>query len=1077
MEKLSMLENQIQKIRQERLKVERRIKLREAHELQSNALRGRTLENELKIIQKEKAQAEKRNRKLMHEIMESINSFKDEVGYSSLKRSKVRLKDAKISFAEIIMSHFPQWAEALQDPISFEKQIYAKSLDILRQRHEKSKEDFKKKMDVHQDIVRTQLEYIEEMKKEHDISMERDRILQFMQMEKEEKSQKLAELQSVYQRRLDDIMKDQQLRKQTMIQNAHERLEKTMIEEPSPAEIYKMWNLIQRPGTQPAPIQQESRAMTPMMHIPYNLETTQQLFTRPQAPNVLQAPQVQTPEMSRSGTHERYEFADLMNRESPEVKKEGIEPMRRNFTFGETEMVKNNSPDRKQPQVIMVNPEEVSDEVEVYITPEVVKKPQERIPKPEPVQARPQIQSDISKQLSKPEIRMQNQVPIPVIQKEPPKVIALHKPKPVEVSAPVVSQPKAVIPALPKFSEDEEPEFNIVTIPRNPEPVNPSHARVPGRAVPVSVDFGNEQPIVISSRSQDKEFEIKTNPIKTEIPIVQIAAPSNVKILKPTEETLASMNRQVIDQPPVLKPAARVPVPLTEDEIEPPVIIQQDKSTKSQVKGPQIPVVDDSEFMIVQQNPSKQAINIVQDKSKPTGEPQVIMQQPIAIPKEKTKPKPQPPHLDLSSAKQGMVIEATTSPIDVPIIQTIKKPESVPVSNLASNIASSYSKKGKPEDIRMGGYSVPMYSTSIPEAPRIEEESLENTDFESLYLKGVIERANNTPQNRSRSGSIQVQNKLDSVSSQKSVDLSMSSSGPLRFNDLSARLSPTSSMSSSSRMLDAPTVIIESNVIANIDPYQRVNCLNDLINTAKQQFSSGRVKNLSIRDKIPSEKLDSIASKYLENGRLDIRSPEELVMFIAAFAKSQNSYFLPYDIARSKKAVTEDMMISKMYQTENREIYRILKDFFLYCIRSSILTEKVAIGIFIDTMVNYRTTKNQWNRATEAIQKFIGDSLQSGSSDTLNLSGLQSPDRPLTPNRVTGRADDRSFSSSRGPKPPLTPGRVGTAEERSVTPNRAGMGSQWKTDSKSSANMRSGNSGSMGEVSRIEDFEEIDYED
>jgi hypothetical protein len=1065
MEKLNMLENQIHKIRQERLKVERRIKLREAHELQSNALRGRTLENELKLIQKEKAQAEKRNRKLMHEIMESINSFKDEVGYSSLKRSKLRLKDAKISFAEIIMSHFPQWAEALQDPISFEKQIYAKSLDVLRQRHEKSKEDFKKKMDVHQDIVRTQLEYIEEMKKEHDVSMERDRILQFMQMEKEEKSQKLAELQSVYQRRLDDIMKDQQSRKQTMLQNASERLEKTMIEEPSPAHIYKMWNLIQRPGTQPAPIQQESRAMTPMMHIPYDLETTHQLSTRPQAPNVPQAPQVQTPQISRPGTNEKYEFADLMNRESPEGKREVIDPMRRNFTFGEAEMAKNNSPSRKQPQVIMVNPEEVSDNVEVYITPEVVKKPQERIPKP-----------DISKQVIKPEFVSQNQVPIPVIQKEPPKVIASQKPKSVEVSARVVSEPKAIIPALPKFSEDEEPDFNIVTVPRNPEPVNPSPTRVPGRAVPVSTDFGNEQPLVISSRSQDKEFEIKTNPMKTGVQVVSKSAPSNVKILKPTEETLASMNRQVIDPASVVKPANRVAVPLTEDDIEPPVIIQQDKSTRSQVKVPQIPIADDSEFVIVQQNPSKQPMNIVKDatvsKSKPTGEPQVIMQQPIAIPKEKAKAKPQPPHLDLSSAKQGMIIEATTSPIDVPVIQSIKKPENVPVSNLAQ----SYSKKGKPEDSRMGGYSVPMYQTQIPEAPRIEEESLENTDFESLYLKGVIERAITTPQSRSRSGSTQVQNRIDSVSSQKSVDVSMSSSGPLRFNDLSARLSPTSSMSSSSRMLDAPTVIIESNVIANIDPYQRVNCLNDLISTAKQQFTSGGVKNLNIKDKIPSEKLDSIASKYLENGRLDIRSPEDLIMFIAAAAKNQNSYFLPYDIARSKKPVTEEMMISKMYQTENREIYRILKDFFLYCIRSNILTDKVATGIFIDTMVNYRTTKNQWNRATEAIQKFISDSLQSGSLDTINLSGLQSPDRPLTPNRVTGRADDRSFSSSRGPKPPLTPGRVGTAEERSVTPNRAGLGSQWKMDKTSSANMRSGNSGSMGEVSRIEDFEEIDYE-
>lgn len=1106
MEKLSMLENHIQKIRTERLKVERRIKLREAHELQSNALRGRTLENELKIIQREKAHAEKRNRKFMNEILESVNSFKDEVGYSSLKRSKVRLKDAKISFAEIIMSHFPQWAEALQDPISFEKQIFAKSLDVLRQKHEKSKEDFKKKLDVHQDIVRTQLEYIEEMKRENDISVERDRILQYMQIEKDEKSQKLAELQSVYQRRFDDVMIEQQLRKQNMLQNAKDRLEKTMIEEPSPADIYKLWNQIKRPGTtQPAPIAEDSRAMTPitmesraatpMTHMQYELNERQQINLRPQAPQVTQ--------IDRTSSGEKYEFSDLMNRESPDmVKRDVAEAVKRGFTFGEAENGAGLFAEKRQPKVIMVNPDEIPDDVDVYVTPQLIQKPAPQTKTvQQPLLTQPQMISAMNLTRAPTSVfQSQNQVPIPVIQKEPPKMSISQKSKPqsIETHAATVSNPKGLIQAVPKYSEDEEPEFNIVTIPRNPEPTKSNPPKLEGRAVPVNIDYSTEQPLVISTRSQDKEFEIKPNVKKTEVQIGQKPVQtSNVKILKPTEETLATINRQAMEpqviqlsNQPGMKGQLRNAVAINEEDIESPIIIQQEKVQKLNAKLPQTPIEEDSEFMIVQQTPKRQSINIIQEqpvaKPKPTGEPQVVLQQPIAIPKEKliNKSKPQPPYLDLSSAKEGIVIEATTSPIDVPIIQTLKKPENPPVSSLASNIAQTYNKKGRnePDQSRISNYSVPMHQTQIPEAPRIEEESLENDEFQSLYLKGVIERANNTPQNRSRSSSIHIQNRGETYSTQKSMDTSMNSSGPLRFTDLSGRLSPTSSMSSSSRMLETPALAIESSVIANIDPYQRINCLHDLINTAKQQFSAGKVKNLNIKEKIPNDKLDSIASKYLEKGRLDIKSPEELVMFIAAFGKSQATYFFPYDLIRSKKQITEHELLAKMHP-ECREVYGILKEFLIYCIRSNLLIEKVGLGILVDSMLNYKTSKNQWKRAASSIERFIGETLHvSGSSDALSFSSLQSPDRPVTPSRVSGRADDRSFSQSRGPKPPLTPGRAGVpVDDRSTTPNRAGVtttSSYWKNDSgKSSAGLRSGNSGSMGEVSKIDDFQEVEDED
>ena len=63
MEKFKLIEMKVQKLRQERMKLDRKAKLREAHEVQNSVIHSRTLENELRVIERQRETANARNEK------------------------------------------------------------------------------------------------------------------------------------------------------------------------------------------------------------------------------------------------------------------------------------------------------------------------------------------------------------------------------------------------------------------------------------------------------------------------------------------------------------------------------------------------------------------------------------------------------------------------------------------------------------------------------------------------------------------------------------------------------------------------------------------------------------------------------------------------------------------------------------------------------------------------------------------------------------------------------------------------------------------------------------------------------
>eukprot|EP00361_Fabrea_salina_P002581 CAMPEP_0202433962 /NCGR_PEP_ID=MMETSP1345-20130828/13739_1 /ASSEMBLY_ACC=CAM_ASM_000843 /TAXON_ID=342563 /ORGANISM="Fabrea Fabrea salina" /LENGTH=121 /DNA_ID=CAMNT_0049046447 /DNA_START=192 /DNA_END=554 /DNA_ORIENTATION=+ len=119
--------------------------------------------------------------------MNYLNEFQEHTSNSDLKKSSDRLKQAKIHFGEMVSAHYPDWTGAIEDPISFQQKQYAKSLEALKQKRMLSEEDFRRQIDSYKEVMRAQEEYLQEVQKEYQASLERDKILSEAAYQHEEK--------------------------------------------------------------------------------------------------------------------------------------------------------------------------------------------------------------------------------------------------------------------------------------------------------------------------------------------------------------------------------------------------------------------------------------------------------------------------------------------------------------------------------------------------------------------------------------------------------------------------------------------------------------------------------------------------------------------------------------------------------------------------------------------------------------------------------------------------------------------------------------------------------------------------
>lgn len=159
--------------------------MKDANELQLGVLKSRTLERELQILETDRKVADERNKQMVERAQQSVTSFRNLINGSSVRNSKDRLKQAKIRFGEMLAASYPEWTEAVMDPVVFRQNIYYKNLEDLRRKQQTQEEEYHRKRISYIETARKRSEYLNELVrprqgKDKELAAERERSLSLL---------------------------------------------------------------------------------------------------------------------------------------------------------------------------------------------------------------------------------------------------------------------------------------------------------------------------------------------------------------------------------------------------------------------------------------------------------------------------------------------------------------------------------------------------------------------------------------------------------------------------------------------------------------------------------------------------------------------------------------------------------------------------------------------------------------------------------------------------------------------------------------------------------------------------------
>ena len=175
----------------------------EAHSTQASLLQNNTLERELISLQKDRHRYEERNRELLKDSLDRLNSFNEQVGGAGLKRTRERLTEAKKQFGSMVVSQYPQWAAAAENPVEFQRSIYARALELAKSRQAEEEIALRQQTQAHLDLSRTRQDYLEWLKANHSLRVERERLTAQALAEHQHYSSSLVSLQHEMYRQAD----------------------------------------------------------------------------------------------------------------------------------------------------------------------------------------------------------------------------------------------------------------------------------------------------------------------------------------------------------------------------------------------------------------------------------------------------------------------------------------------------------------------------------------------------------------------------------------------------------------------------------------------------------------------------------------------------------------------------------------------------------------------------------------------------------------------------------------------------------------------------------------------------------
>jgi hypothetical protein len=929
MDKLRELDMRYQKIHQERLKLERKMKIKEAQDIQNNVLHSKTLENELRIIERQKEVAQSRNEKILTESLVKVNDLNEKISKNSLIQSKNRLKNAKFQYYEVVIARYPDWEEVIKDPESFQTRKLEEGLLKLRQLQEKNEEDHKKKLESQKlrmltsEQLRSGFLHEEELSKlrekslkENEIKIEQERLLLRSQHE-------LARAQ--------DISK-------------HEEMMKDLS-----SEVFSEHFRISTPNTHIPNVFHLNRPKQERPYVPEHYagsfpDVQRFVIDRPSSVGVERKRTSSTPKKSPkldvSNSHlqiypqvrkEKNVFVEEKKvKKSESIESPGIINRPENFSFGAESFqgIKNKIND-----VLEVKAPVENFEYRGHVDSKTQK--EQKVLKVESSKNDFFVDKSSKVEFSQPEIPslqiyknkdLKNGQSLQNLNQSKPLVVNDPKPQKNDQRVPVQEEKISQVKLISKIIETSDED-------------TPSSLRVPSHAY-VSVSSKIPE-LPENSNSESNEFESQL----IELPDNSV----NPKILKQSE-----FPRPVTFGNPVnpIKPGL--------------MSFEEDFDTGIQIiKGPP-PKLNERR-------------SIDEESSK------------VLTKKSETPKRP-------DSGKKPENLKIETKKLVSKVIEIDDEFEIKTVNN-SKNL-------------------------KVPEV-NIEESLEDSSQLDNDYLKGFMDR---TSQSKTSSKIDSSSNKakeepmlkreLSSKTSLKEEPVLRKDSSTKHFGSTTGEPLSPSAVSSNTAMFEIK-MMATNKVLNSIQIQQRRMSIKDLFNLLRDRLKGTGFSMKNFQDELKMQRVEKLYENYLmSKNQTKFKHNEELLGFILNLAKTLPDCFLPSELARSKIPFTEFMIREKM-RGEYFNIYADIKEFLVEALRESWLNESMIIDIFVDTVVNFRTSKNQFDRCRSCLGKIIKADMSrpptSNKDQSVDLKRVVTPnDRQFEFNRVVTPGERPANSAVKG---------------------------------------------------------------
>lgn len=888
MEKLRELDFRYQKIHQERLKIERKAKIQEAQDIQNNVLHCKTLENELRIIERQREVAVARNEKILSESLVKVNELNEKISRNSLIHSKNRLKNAKTQYFEVVTAGYPDWVEVLKDPESFQSRQIQENLEKLRQTQQRNEAEYKRKLELQMERMKTSeqlrsgmlreeemVRIREQSLKENESKIEHERMMIRSQHEMS-RAQEIVRHGEMIKEMHNEVFVEQGLRVSTP--NAHIpnvfHLNRPQHERPYVPENYAgsfpdvQKFSISRPSTVSIERSRSQSASNKSPNVSQNISqnVSHNLSMSKAELQILPAPKVQEVKQEEKTVKIEKTVKNEKIEKNVKIDKNEKNFMigQENFSFGHQELTKLEIFSSKPN-----NFDSGSRNVE----------PANR-PQAKPVEPRP-----ASPKLPEAKLIKIENIEAAVAKPEPAKVAKLDLPE-----GKYVQSKNNVSPGKGQSNAKEEsknPTKNIMKIVESSDDDYPSSLRIPGYIYPSATSKIPEQHEPSNSDSNEFDYHNIELPDNSSIPIIK-----NVEAKKEDKKVVVEKTEKV-----------EISVKTGKNQNSGIMILDEDFDSGIKIiKGPP-PKFNERKSM------DEESVKTSSKKSEPLGKP--------------------------DSGKFGLKVE------------TKKNVKAVEIDDEFEIKTGKNVTKLKVPDVDVEG--------SLEDSSQLNNE----------YLQGFVMRENQSK------ASLNTDSRPSTNKASAKVEdqvLRKDSSSKHFGSTLNEPMSPSAV---SSTTFFEVKMVASNKVLNSISIQQRRMAIKDLFNLLRDRLAGSGFQLENFNEVLKMQRVEKLYENYLMSKQsTKFKHNEELLGFILNLAKTLPDCFLPSDLAKSKHPFTENMIREKM-RPDYFNIYNDIKDFLIESLRERWLDEDMVIMMFVDTLVNFSTSKTQFNRCKSNLGKVI----------------------------------------------------------------------------------------------------------